>query len=50
MVPANTKSSIHNYCGAQNFAESTLKRSLKLEIPEYFYTERFEFLKLTNYL
>ena len=50
MVLANTLSSIHNYCGAQSFADSILKRSPKLDIPEYFYAEGLESLKLTYQL
>ena len=50
MVPANTTSLIHNYCGAQSFADSSLKRSPRLDIPEYFYTEGYESLKLTYQL
>ena len=50
MVPANTISLIHKYCGAQSFADSTLKRSSIFDIPEYFYIERFDSLNFTNYL
>ena len=39
MAPANTRSLIHNYCGAEGFADSTLKR---LNIPKNFLTEGFE--------